>query len=97
MTASIAHAQPMRAFFAQYGSGNRPVVRRKTKTATEAGNGVLPDHISKSLTSIAAIMDPQKPPAGVHVVVATYLCTLQAFPWVQTWLLREGDMRTDGV
>lgn len=97
MTAAIARAQPMRAFFARFGLAQSDSVRRQTSMAIDSGNSLLPARVSESLTSIPAIMDPQKPPAGVHVVVATYLCTLQAFLRVQTQRVREGDMITDGV
>lgn len=41
------------------------------------GNSVFPEEISGSLTTIFLILRPEKPPAGVHVSVETYLCTLR--------------------
>jgi len=43
------------------------------------GNGVFLPRLSESLIALEPIVKPQKPPAGVHVAVATYLCTLRLF------------------
>ena len=63
------------------------------------GNSVFPGLISGSLTLIFLILTSEKPPAGVHVVVATYLCTLTCFrlfgPASAGWG-REGVMIAGG-
>lgn len=65
--------------------------------AIRLGNSLFSARIRKSLTSIPAIMDAPKPRAAVHVAVATYLCTLQAFRAVPFLREREGNMIPGGV
>lgn len=56
------------------------------------GNSVFPIRISKSLSTLAPIVERQKPPAGVHVAVATYLCTLRGFDFLKFYAACEGGL-----
>lgn len=67
MTGRAATAQPEMAIFAAcVGVPNLEEGDIDTR-AIGPGNSLLPGRISKSLTSISPILDPQELPAGVHV------------------------------
>ena len=53
---------------------------------------MFPVRISETLIVLEPILEPEKPPAGVHVANAMYLCTLRLFLRLQTSRRERGGM-----